>query len=442
MSAVRETLFNLAPLRWAAALAFLGRGFLYLLLGQLYRGANDFCWVVRVSEVRPFRRVAERFVRRLVDRLRSDGRNVLADAYRATSLASTCAARYALVGPGSQDIFRDLMVLKRATADEKGVILLKYARTFDAVVALFDLERLRERYLFVLEPCWAGYCDPSLLMFLAPRQPVFILCFTEEDHRFVSSIGDPMVPVRLGPADWTDPDRFNPVPREAKPYDLVMVASWAAGKRHAQLFRALREITDRSLRVLLIGFPWYGRTAEDVKREAAIVGPNVRIDILDSVPQHELAGHLSRCKVFVFLSRKEGDNKSLVEALFVNLPAIVYAGTVGGARSRINPATGVLATDEELPDKIRYMLDHYEEYSPRAWALRHTGSANATRILNETIRAKVLEAGGRYTEGLAEKTNSPNLTYRDPSSRERFNKDYEFILSCRRTPQRTAGESR
>lgn len=432
MRELREALFRIAPLRWFVALAIFCRGLIYTALGQRYRAASDMCWVVRVSEVRPLRYLAERLVHKTVEALRTDERNILADAYRATSLASAWAARYAPDGHGNADIFRDLMVLKSAAAGEKGVILLKYARTFDAVVALFDMVRLRERYLFVLEPCWAGYCDPSLLMFLAPGQPVFVLCFTDEDHDFISRIGDPMVPVRLGPADWTDADRFNPVPGAAKVYDLVMVASWAAGKRHAQLFRALRQISDRKVRVLLVGFPWYGRTADDIRREAAIVGPNVQIDILDSVPQRDLAGHLSQCKAFVFLSRKEGDNKSLVEALFVDIPAIVYAGTIGGAKSRINPATGILATDDELAEKILYMLDRYQDFTPRSWALRHTGSVNATRVLDEAIRSRVIASGGRYTEGLVEKTNSPNLTYRDPTCRERFKSDYEFIRSCRR----------
>lgn len=432
MRELREALFRIAPLRWLVTLLIFLRALLYRASGQLYRATSDLCWVVRVSEVRTFRRLAEPMVRRLIQSLRTDSQNILAEAYRGTSLASACAARYSLAGPGNHDIFRDMIVLKTATDSEKGVILLKYARTFDAVIALFDMPRLRERYLFVLEPCWAGYCDPSLLMFISPGHPLFVLCFTEEDHDFISCIGDPVVPVRLGPADWTDADRFNPVPDQAKSYDLVMVASWASGKRHSQLFRALRGIRDRKVRVLLIGFPWYGRTDEDIKREAATVGPNVQIDILDSVPQIELPGLLSRCKAFVFLSRKEGDNKSLVEALFVNIPAIVYAGTIGGAKSRINPATGILATDEELTEKILYMLERYQDFSPRNWALEHTGSVNATRVLNEAIRSRIVALGGRYSEALVEKTNSPNLTYRDPASRERFKGDYEFIRSCQR----------
>lgn len=433
IGALREALFRWWPVRWAVSAAVLCRGMLRWAVGRRYWGMSDLCWVVRVSEVKPLQGVANRYVAHMIDDMRERGPNPLLDAYRATPAAGACAARYSLIGSGSHDIFRDLIVLKAASDGEKGVILLKYAQTFDAVASLFDVSRLMDRYTFVLEPCWAGLCDPSVLMYIVPGHPVFILCFTEEDHRFISSIGAPLVPVRLGPADWTDASRFAPVAGADKTYDLAMVASWAAGKRHAQLFRALRGIQDRKIRVLLIGFPWYGRTADDIRREAGILDERwVSVDIMDSVPQAEIPVLLSRCKAFVFLSRKEGDNKSLVEALFVNLPAIVYDRTIGGAKSRINTSTGILASDEELKDKILYMLEHYRKFSPRQWALKNTGSANATRILDETIRQVVTKAGGQYTRHLVEKTNSPNLGYRDPTDRERFGADYEFVRSCLR----------
>ncbi len=96
---------------------------------------------------------------------------------RPSGKASTaCASMYSLTGLGSHDIFRDLIVLKSSSPDEKGVVLLKYARTFDAVIALFDLPRLLDRYVFVLEPCWAGYCDPSILMFISSEREVIVQC--------------------------------------------------------------------------------------------------------------------------------------------------------------------------------------------------------------------------------------------------------------------------
>lgn len=433
-----EALFNIGLIRGVVAGAFFVRGVLFLMLGCSYRGMNDLCWVSRVTGVGGVKKRADVIIEKMVERIRHDGKNILADSYLSDKASMACASLYSITGLGPHDIFRDLIILKSSTSEEKGVVLLKYARTFDAVIALFDLPRLLERYLFVLEPCWAGYCDPSILMYLTPGHPVIVQCFTEEDYRFISSIGRPFVPVRLGPADWVDTDRFANVHTGAKAYDLVMVANWAAHKRHAQLFRALSQITDRKIRVLLIGFPWGSRTADDIRREAALAGTEaVEIDILENVPQQELARYLSQCKVFVFLSRKEGDNKALVEAMFVDLPAIVFDKTIGGARARINLATGILASDEDLSEKILYMLDHYKEFSPREWALEHSGSSMSTHVLNDLIKRTMSEAGEKFTEDIQEKTNSPNLAYKDSKIRDRFKQDYEFIRSCQRRPLRS-----
>ena len=377
-------------------------------------------------------RLSERVVFGVIAQANRTGHNPLLDWYRADPSSQACADLYSLTGHGSADLLRDLIVLKSASASEKGVVLLKYVRTFSAVVALFDLPRLMSRYQFVLEPCWAGYCDPGLLMLVTPGQPVVVQCFTEADHEFVLRIGKPFIPVRLGPADWVNADVFNVSRSAPKLYDVVMVANWAPHKRHALLFRALAAIRDRDLRVLLIGFPWASRTADDIRREAAAaVNERVSLEIKEKIPHAELAKLLHQCKVFVFLSKKEGDNKALVEAMFADVPAIVYDRTIGGAGSRVNAATGVFASEKELAAKISYMLDHHDEFSPRRWALEHTGSEVATRRLNDELHQAAEAYGGTYVTGIVEKTNAPNLAYKVPADRARFQADYDFIFSCR-----------
>lgn len=393
----------------------------------------DFCWVERVSGITPLRRIARRVIFNAVRSAGTSTPNPIVASYHSEPASDACANLYSLTGRGPHDLFRDVIVLKSASTSEKGVILLKYVRTFDAMNALFDVPGLMQRYVFVLEPCWAGYCDPSLLMFLVPGQPVFVQCFTEDDFRFIEQVGAPLVPLRLGPADWVDADLFRPRACRRKAYDLAMVASWARGKRHSQLFSALEQITDRDIRVLLVGFSNSGRTSEDVRREAeAIRNPRISIEIIDSIPATQVADYVSQCRAFVFLSRKEGDNKALVEAMFADVPAIVYAGTIGGARSRINPATGVLAEDDQLADRIREVLDHAGRFQPRSWALAHTGSTNATRVLDDVIRRTLTGMGYAWSGTIVEKTNSPNLAYKDPADRVRFQGDYQFILECRR----------
>lgn len=430
-----EWLFNIRLVRWGAGAFFFIRGYLFLIAGNLYRGMVDLCWVSRVSGVKLIKRFSDIPIDGVIEKIKKEKENKLIASYLSNRASHACVSLYSLAG-GSKNIFRDVIVLKSAfhNQNEKGVILLKYARTFEAVISLFDLRRLLERYLFVLEPCWAGYCDPSILMFIAPGHPVVVQCFTEEDYNFISKIGRPLVPIRLGPADWVDAEPFSTVSHDEKRYDLVMVANWERHKRHAQLFKALSKIAKRPIRVLLVGFQLGKRTADDIRREASIIkNPLISIDIRENLTHKELASLLVQCKVFVFLSRKEGDNKALVEAMFAGLPVIVYDKTIGGAKSRVNEMTGVLASDEELSEKIVHMLDHYQSFNPRSWICKHSGSSVSTALLNELIRRLMIENGGKFIGEIVEKVNSPNLAYKDPSVRATFQADYDFILSCKRS---------
>ena len=221
-------------------------------------------------------------------------------------------------------------------------------------------------------------------------------------------------------------------PAASKQYDLVMVANWAPHKRHALLFRALQEIRDRDLRVLLVGFPWASRTADDIRREAA-ASPNERVhlEIVESIPHAELAKLLRQCKVFVFLSKKEGDNKALVEAMFADVPAIVYDRTIGGAGSRVNAATGMFASEQELASKIRYMLDHHDEFCAASLGARAHRKCSGYRLLNDALHDAATSTGGVYANSIVEKTNAPNLAYKNSADRARFQADYDFIFSCR-----------
>jgi glycosyltransferase involved in cell wall biosynthesis len=436
--ALQIALLEWAPVRDAVALSLLCRGTVREAMGRRYAALHDNCRVVRLSNPGFVRRIAERRVHRAIQALTQSETNPLVPAFLEDPASRDIASGYALSGHGSSDLFRDLLVLKRASDGEKGVILLKYARTFSAVAALLDLPKLQSRYTFVLEPCWSGYCDPCILLFMARDQPLIVMCFTEDDYRYIERVGAPLVPIRLGPADWVNPDIFSPSKSGAKNYDLVMVANWGVHKRHAQLFRALKDVRDRDVRVLLCGFAWANRTADDIRREAAAyANPRVTIEIREKVPQTELAGYVSQSKVFVFLTRKEGDNKALVEAMFADVPSIVYDQTIGGAGSRVNSATGMFASDAELGAKIAHMLDHYQEFSPREWALRHTGSKIATQVLDDELRRAVTAAGGRYTTGIVEKTNAPNLAYKDPARRADFSADYEYIRGCQRASSRS-----
>jgi glycosyltransferase involved in cell wall biosynthesis len=298
------------------------------------------------------------------------------------------------------------------------VLLLKYTAKFEVFISLFDVERIMRDYYVVLEPCWAGYCDPSILMFVAPSQPVVVQSPDTPDFEFIRGLKSNLSPIDIGASDWVDAELFSAEgPPVSRDYDLVMVANWGRHKNHRKLFEALQHVRRRPISVLLIGFEWSGRTAKDVLAEAAAFNlKDVRIETKQSLPSHEVAAHLRRSKAFVLVSEKEGSNKAIVEALFCNVPAIVYDGFVGGARNKITPQTGLLTSFDELGSTIDRMLETHERFTPRAWALAHTGSRNATARLNAHLKALALSRGEPWTVDIVEKINNPNLAYRDATA--------------------------
>jgi len=429
-----EQFIFLAPVMTLISCFILLRGLFFLLINNRYRGFADFCWLVRVSKIKPFNAIGKWLVKRHIDTIFRNSKNHISESFRKSSYASKYIAKYSISEVGKQDIFRDIIVLKSPSTNEKGVIMLKYAQTFEAFLYFFDVNELLNKYYFVLEPCWAGYCNTNILIWLFPnhQNSIIVQCYTKEDYDFISTLKPFLLPVKLGPADWVNTDNFKPLQIKNKFYDIVMVANWALIKRHIILFKALQKIK-RKINVLLVGYAWGGRTSQDILNEAKIINNSlINIKILENLSHAEVVKQLSNSKIFIFLTRKEGDNKALVEAIFTDLPVIVYKDTIGGASSRINESTGILSSYANLDKSILYMLDNYKKFSPRKWAINNTGSINATKKLNSMIKHYALLEGEDFTEDIVEKINSPNLDYKNPLDRQKFQIDYDYINNCKR----------
>ncbi len=407
-----RTLFRLWPVRALASLFFFTRGTIRLVTNP-FAGVDDLCWVSRVGQIEPLAAMAYRIVARIATNGKGAD-NRLIRAFLDSQEPERCTRQFLEPGGGLDPVFRDAIVLKPSRPGEKGVILLKYTAKFNLFVSVFDLDKVTRDFYIVLEPCWSGYCDPSILMFLSSHHEVIVQSPDRADYEFIERLGSNLVPVSIGASDWVDSDLFAGGDGHAdRPYDLVMVANWGRHKNHRRLFEALKKVKRRPIRVLLIGFEWAGRTAEDVLREMQHCNlQGVHVDIREKIPASEVAKHLRRSKVFVLLSEKEGANKALVEALFCGVPAIVYEGFIGGATGKVNPQTGMLTSFTGLPAAIETMLDRHQEFTPRAWALSHSGSRNATEVLNRTLKGIAQAKGEPWTLDIVEKVNAPNLAYK------------------------------
>jgi glycosyltransferase involved in cell wall biosynthesis len=325
-----------------------------------------------------------------------------------------------------------VMVLKSPRADEKGVIITNYSYAFPLFARLFDISAIARRYHLVLEPSWSGYCNLDVLCYARFDFPVFVEAYEPADASFIERSQSNLVPVPTSHNWWVDHRVFRPRPEVPKDVDVVMVASWADFKRHLRLFAALRELRSRGVNpsVVLLGYP-SGRSRADICRRARYYGVLDLLEIHENLTPDVVGAHVARAKVNIIWSRKEGQNRAMVEGMFADVPCIVREGFNYGFRyPYINPQTGCFATEQELPDRVCWMIENYRQFHPREWVLANMTCQKATQIMSDVIRETAIRRGEKWTTNLVVKVNNLNrMTYWEEADARRFESDYAFLTS-------------
>ena len=198
-----------------------------------------------------------------------------------------------------------------------------------------------------------------------------------------------------------------------------MVANFAKFKRHLTLFAALRNM-DRRLRVLLIGQHQDGRTADTIRREAAYYGVADRFAVQENVGYRGVAQAFCRARTSVILSRREGSCVAIAESLFANAPAAMLESAEIGSRAFIHPKTGVFLHDHSVAEQLTDLIARAESFSPRQWAEENISCFHSTRLLNAALRQHALDAGGEWTQDVADLCWRPNPALVNPADAERM----------------------
>lgn len=294
---------------------------------------------------------------------------------------------------------------------EKGVLLV--AGHFRELICLTDMEKLLRDYWLVLEPASAGYADPNILYFTSlPQYPVLVMTPAIEDREFLGALKSNLIPISLGAGDWVNPSIFKPLPRVQKEYDAVMVAYWGRVKRHHVLFKAVRSLEDSTYRVALVGVPWDEGSLEKIRSLASWYGVDNQITFYEKLKPHEVNEVLNKSKVNLLLSLKEGANRTLFEGMFANVPAILLRSNIGVNKEHIvEGVTGCLASEKELPSKLKWFRDHFHKFSPRSWAMQHISPEVSTAKLNTFLKELALSAGELWTRDIVAKCNAPEPVY-------------------------------
>jgi glycosyltransferase involved in cell wall biosynthesis len=362
------------------------------------------------------------WLRRLRARAIARCRDRLTDVPPQPQTARFYARPDALLGPL-------VMVLKPATADEKGVLVLLYSYVLPLFSRLFDVQRILRRYHLVLEPSWSGYCNPDVLCYRALDDVIFVQAYEPRDREFIDGLRSNLVSVPTSNNWWVDHRVFTPMTGVTKDIDVIMVAGWAPYKRHAQFFAALRTLRRRGRRprVALVGYS-LGLSIADLQGVAAHHGVEDQIEWHEGLSQPEVNLLLNRSKVNVIWSRKEGVNRAIVEGMFAGVPCIVRDGfNYGFKYPYVNDATGRFADEAELPDCLAWMVENHQRFDARPWVMAHMSCQQSTAILESAIRR---HASGVWRTPLAVKVNGLHgMHYWNEGDADRFSEDYRFLRS-------------
>lgn len=304
----------------------------------------------------------------------------------------------------------NLILLKAPRENERGVLLLTYTRSFDFFLINFNLGEISNRYVIVLEPSWATFPEPYMGLFSCSGPRNVCEMISHEAAETVHNAQIPIQPIAIGAQDWVDTEIFKPLPGVQKDFDAVVIANFAPWKRHAVLFRAMQKLRPRRIRVALVGVTWE-RTRKEFEEEIRRYGVQDDCTIFQGISPIQVNEVLNRSKVKILLTKIEGANRALSEAMSANVPVLVYKHIMGPRRTDINPMTGVYADDDELPDALIRAIESYKRFEPREWYLQNSGYQNSTSTLNEALRQAAHARNENWTTDIVGKVNRPYVEY-------------------------------
>lgn len=326
------------------------------------------------------------------------------------------------------------IILRSATDNKKGVLLIKYSYAFPLFLYMFDVSKVMSRYHVILEPSWTGYCDGTILCFANMPSKVFVQSLEPKDSDFLLNVTKNIIPIPIGSNWWVDHRVFRPRPDIVKDIDLCVNASWAKFKCHEEIFAAVSKIKQgsRLIKLLLIGYPIGEMTSDDILALAKKYGIEDQVEIQEKIPSEKVAENMARCKANIVWSKKEGVNRSIIEGFLCDVPGILREGfNFGHKYEYINEATGTFASQSNLVEVLVQVIDNYQMYGSRNWVLNHMTCQHASAVLENALipyeRGPIDIASGKIDSKI---NTLDKMLYFNDCSYQKFKSDYEYMRTC------------
>ena len=327
-----------------------------------------------------------------------------------------------------------VMILKNPVpaTGEKGVLIIKFTPSFEQFPATYNLPEIAKNYRIVFEPSTYRNIEPSLFLYSGRGLHHLLECVQPSDEEILRHLPSSLIKIKMVSADWMDIEMFVPV-EEKKIYDTIMIASWQRLKRHHVVFDGLKALRDYKpdFRACFVGVPAEMKL-DDIQNMAKKRGILQHCDFFERIPPEKVARLLATSRMAIHFSDAEGVPRSTHEAWLCDVPIIVYKHNIGFRHTWITEQTGLSCDDAELPEAIRYILEHPGQFSPRAFLLERSGNVNAHRMLNEKLKEIALENGEPWTRDIVPKKNAPSLRYVNEEDRLEMEPHYsdleEYLL--------------
>jgi len=320
------------------------------------------------------------------------------------------------------------LILSPPQVGKKGVILLKFTDYFKYFLSIFDMNKLSNDYVLVLEPSSIGQFDLDLLCFVGQNIPVIVQSLEPRDISFLKSLHSNIFPIEIGANLWVDESTFHPIEKTEKEFDLLMVAIFADVKRHYHLFEALKKSKKR-LKVALAYVEW-GKRLQDIKNEADYYGVLDQITFFEKVPQDEVNKLLNKSKFSILLSKKEGTNKASVESLYAGTPLIILKQhNYGHQYSYLNENTAIRVKGHELWKVFKKLDSIYNStpFNPAGWIREHHSPEKSTAVIIQELQRIESILNIQINTNLEIKVNKPELNYRDVNNWKKYKNYFQNL---------------
>lgn len=304
-------------------------------------------------------------------------------------------------------------------AREKGVVFISFESEWAKLLGQKDVRGFADRYTVVIAPSSSPHNFINYVFPQAYPEPVFTLISNAHDREVLPRISNRWIVVPLYASSWVNPDLYQPLPKEERAYDLLMVASWGKVKRHQALFSALRSMP-KDLRVLLVGQDQEGRSADTIRELASWYGVADRFTILSNQRYAEVTKLFCQARSSIVLSKREGSCVVVAESLFADAPVALLQGAVMGSRGFLNEQTGRFLDERNLARGLTDFVHNADHYRPRAWADQNISCWQSSQLLNDILKQHALEQGQTWTQDIAPLQWSPDPRLARPTDRQRL----------------------